>query len=375
LLCDTTGDVCRAYGACTEPPTTSAQRNTYIVAPDGAIMAVWENVAPEDQGELVVGFLREQARPQMDERGDHRDDRLVGDAVALAVPDAQPPPEQAREVLPSQAPATFQPQLVFALGRLGYDLVSEARRDSLAQHMEGDPGDPRALLAYLEKYPSEAASVTWTLNLDDALPIYALEPDGTFASSVYERLRQFLDQQLTEGVERISAPGVVAGEARLLSGQVVPVIRPELRCMYSWTTAALVRELAGEEPAKSAAKAEHAAFAEKTAAVTNFLERVYHELRNLGVMSQDRAINYAVTNALNVERIFEASLRDEMQLDSISVEPSPVCRPESDCWDVKLTFFNPNRILEQARRVYRFTVDVSDVCPLMVGAVRSWSIR
>jgi hypothetical protein len=64
-----------------------------------------------------------------------------------------------------------------------------------------------------------------------------------------------------------------------------------------------------------------------------------------------------------------------MELDEIDVVRSPICRPESDCWDVKLTFFDPSRMLDRARKVYRFTVDVSDVTPVTVGSVRSWSVR
>jgi hypothetical protein len=109
--------------------------------------------------------------------------------------------------------------------------------------------------------------------------------------------------------------------------------------------------------------------------VRNFLERVYHELRNLGVDPCHRAINYSATNALNVANIFESALKDNMQLDTIACERSPICRPDSDCWDVKLIFFDPENQLTRARKVYRFTVDVSDVCPVMVGPVRSWFIR
>ena len=78
---------------------------------------------------------------------------------------------------------------------------------------------------------------------------------------------------------------------------------------------------------------------------------------------------------MNVVNVFESALREEMELDIIEVERSPICRPDSDCWDVKLTFFDPRRQFERARRVYRFTVDVSDVCPVTVGKVRSWSVR
>jgi hypothetical protein len=88
-----------------------------------------------------------------------------------------------------------------------------------------------------------------------------------------------------------------------------------------------------------------------------------------------RAINFAATNALNVERVFESALREEMELDTIEVERSPICPPGSDCWDVKLTFFHPRRVFEQARRAYRFTINVADVCPTMIGPVRSWFVR
>ena len=109
--------------------------------------------------------------------------------------------------------------------------------------------------------------------------------------------------------------------------------------------------------------------------VRNFLERAYEDFRNLGLTPQERALNVAATNAMNVARVFESSLKEEMQLDTVDVTRSPICPPESDCWDVALTFFNPARQLEQARRVYKFTVDVSDVCPVMVGSIRSWFVR
>ena len=93
----------------------------------------------------------------------------------------------------------------------------------------------------------------------------------------------------------------------------------------------------------------------------------------LGLPPPERAINYAASNAMNVEKIFEAALKENMELDTVEVERSPICRLDSDCGDVKLTFFNPAKVFEQAKKVYRFAVDVSDICPVMVGKVRSWS--
>ncbi|MDB9394481.1 peptidase, partial [Microcystis aeruginosa CS-573] len=45
----------------------------------------------------------------------------------------------------------------------------------------------------------------------------------------------------------------------------------------------------------------------------------------------------------------------------------------SECWDVKLKFFDPENGL-RAKRVFRFTIDVSDRTPVTLGEVRSWAV-
>ena len=265
--------------------------------------------------------------------------------------------------------------LIYALGSISHDFGSEARRDSIAENMEGNPGDPRALLKYLESNPWDSASIIWTLDLD-SVPIYALVPDGPYASETYARMRRFLHEQITEGVERVSIPAyATSGSAMLLSGLTIPIIEPEIRGMASWTKKALVEAVVGAKPGKSAPEADQEAFEAQVSGVGNFLDRVYFELRNLGMTSEERAINYSATNAFNVERAFESALKDNMELDSIEVERSPICRPDSDCWDVKLVFFFPLREVQPVRKVFRFTVDVSDVVPVMVGGMRVWTIR
>ncbi len=259
-------------------------------------------------------------------------------------------------------------QFVYALGHLGYDFSTEARRDSIMQHMHqpANPHDHMQMLAYLDENPFEAAEITWTLNLDQTA-IYAIEAHGPFAPQIFERLRQFLKQQIEEGAERISVPGRIVGNKRLISGQVVPVIYPVLRGMYSWTTKALINSSSGSETMSGSNT--------KSNRLNNFLLRIYHDFRNLGLTPRDRALNYSATNAMLVSQVFEQALSERLELDAIESERSPICRPESDCWDVKLTFFDPEKLFERARRVYRFTVDVSDSVPLMVGEVRSWSVR
>jgi hypothetical protein len=72
--------------------------------------------------------------------------------------------------------------------------------------------------------------------------------------------------------------------------------------------------------------------------------------------------------------VIESTTRQALDLDTIMVKKSPVCRPDSDCYDVEIAFFNPDNT-NVASRIYRFTVDVSDVVPVTIGAVRSWTRR
>jgi cyanobactin maturation PatA/PatG family protease len=264
--------------------------------------------------------------------------------------------------------------LVYALGKLNYEFGSEARRDSFTQAMHlgrDNPNDPRQLLTCLEENPWAASSIVWTLNLD-ATPVYAINPSGSFSDVAYDRLRSFLNQQINEGVEIVSIPGTLNGRTtKLLSGQVVPDILPEIRGMYSWSATELVQAVLGQKPTEDAMLLQYNQRAE---GVNNFLERIYYELRNLGITPQDRAINYAATNAFQVSQVFQQAINEHMELDSIEIEKSPICRLDSECFDVKLQFFDPERHFQRARKVYRFTIDVSDVIPVTVGTVRSWSI-
>lgn len=314
----------------------------------------------------------------------------VVEAPRVAERMAAPPATQTLTPQPENRPAQAKScgcgcqggkQIVYALGQVGYDLISEARCDSLAQKIAGTNGmhphrsaafDHRQMITHLEKNPWDAAAVEWTLSQDGTVT-YAVRPQGPFAAQAYEMLREFLSEQEEGQIERVSIPGALSGKARLLNGQTVPVLVPELRGMYSWTTSAMVKSLVGEPNGDGeAGRADHE---RRRAGMHNFLERVYHGVRNLGVMPQERAINFAATNAFEAGAIYTSALKDGMELDSINVVRSPICRPESDCWDVELYFFYPERQVQTVRRVYRYTVDVSDVVPVTVGPVRTWFTR
>ena len=257
-----------------------------------------------------------------------------------------------------------KPTLAYALGRIGYDFGSEARRDSFVQSGLRNPYDPNELLAYLDKNPWAAEDVIFTLQ-QDSTPIYAVQASGVHGAHTYERLREFLRDAVSGSADTVSIPAYVGGSLPLTSGQTVPVLWPNARGLYSWTRGALLDALIDPKaPDKE----------QRAGAIGSFLDRVSYELRNLGIDPRERALNYAATNAFQVGRVYESAIRDSLSLDTISVERSPICRPHSDCWDVKLTFFDPNQRLTRSRRVYRFTVDVSEVIPVTVGAVRQWDV-
>jgi cyanobactin maturation PatA/PatG family protease len=252
--------------------------------------------------------------------------------------------------------------IAYALGNLGYDFGTQARRDSFIQAMPEGMNINMHMLDYLEQNPFEAQSLIWTLSLD-ATPIYAIVPNGPYASVTYERLRSFLRD---ENIERVSIPGYLAGSVRLLSGETVPAIIPEVRGMYGWSVAALIENLRQAYPAGPSEE-------DYSNKIREYLERIYYEFRNLGVTPQERALNFSATNAFQIADVMSTGTAADVGLDTITVEKSPICRADSDCYDVKLQFFN----LQDSRRagkVYRFTVDVSDAIPVSIGRVRSWSV-
>jgi cyanobactin maturation PatA/PatG family protease len=274
--------------------------------------------------------------------------------------------------------------LVYVLGSLNYDFGTEARRDAFKQLMApavfdgiavpANPYDPRQMVHHLEQNPSEAQALIWTVDLE-LTPLYAIDASGPYAADVYALIRQLFAGQIAsrdadEFVERVSIPGHLTGEkVRLFSGQVVPLVRlNSTRGLFGWRSNLLVRTAVehvghGQDDFDTEGVAR---------ALVGFLDKVYYEYRNLGVLSSDRALNFAATNAFQAAVAFADALAEGMSLDMIDVEPSPYARSDADAWDVKLKFFDPEN-LRRARRVYRFTVDVSETMPVTMGEVRSWS--
>lgn len=250
---------------------------------------------------------------------------------------------------------------VYVLGRLGYDFATRVNRDAFVQSGVENPDEPGQLLAYLEREPWAAEGVTWTV-LQEGSAVYAVRPGGAYATEGLALLRRILRMQSAGTVETVSFSGTAGGSATLRDGQEVPWLRANLRGMFAWTSDALVNAVVPE--ADDAVRAH----------VANFLSRVYYELRNKGLTSRERALNYAATNAFQAARVFESALSLRLFLHDIDAQPSPVSRPGSDCWDVVMKFFDPTQRLTRAMRAYRFTIDVSTEIPVTVGTLRQWDV-
>ena len=313
-------------------------------------------------------------------------------------------------------------QLVFALGKLSYDCGTEARMDSIQSQMpfaqwrkkksdrsEEDPdydpeeeeyervfpegyspsvNNPADMVRFLRASPETAPALTWTLKLNDT-PIYAILPQGFDVDRTFAHLVNILAMQVRSAkvvaeagenpktvpppaIERMSLPGIVNGQAHLLDGLTVPSVRPARAGMFAWRTRDLVEKLDDFPKKGPNDDGKKGAFNPRDGLRT-FLSRIYEELRNTGLSAQERAINFAATNAYQASDIFVKLRGRNLHIEKFEVVRSPVMRPDADCWDVKMTFYDPAAITTKPREVYFYTIDVSDVIPVSVGAARHWT--
>lgn len=221
---------------------------------------------------------------------------------------------------------------VYALGTIGYDFGDETRRDTFQQTMFApevngvivppDPYDPRQMVEHLDRHPDDSRSLIWTLSLDGDI-IYALEPTGAFSSQIYEMFLLMLAGQLepessNDFVERVSIPAKLTNRTvELFSGQVLPVVKVHnVRGMYGWK----VNTLVDAAMAAIARRVDEAQAPLVRQALSNFLHRVYNDLRNIGNTSRDRALNFAATNIFQAAATFAQAIAQGRQLDIITVE-------------------------------------------------------
>jgi cyanobactin maturation PatA/PatG family protease len=314
-------------------------------------------------------------------------------------------PSAAVPIAPVTVPAAPVPaavaiapvSLVYAIGNIGFDFGTEARRDTFRQlmpepifgsppvHTAANPYDTSQLAAYLDGAPWESTKVIWTMNLE-LTPIYAIEAEPEYADAVYEIFRDALRNQALPAddpnfVSRVSIPGILTTRRmRLFSGQVVPVVVVQRRGLYIWNEDALVSSVVAAVAGDDATAAELARVRRK---VRQMLDKIYYQMRNLGQSPPDRAINFQATNAfVFASAITEGLLsgkteRDDSDLyslDTITAVKSPYCRVDSDCWDVQLSFFDPDNN-QRAKAVFQSTIDVSDQLPVQLAPTHQFLFR
>lgn len=333
----------------------------------------------------------------------------AGVRLAAGAPPGRPQEEEAAARPPAQHTPYRSGDLVYALGTLDYDLGSEAHRDFLVQYLRPvSPFDPQGLMAYLEQNPLDAEWLTWTVKVDN-VPICALHPSPAFGREGYAWLRRVFahpghehaleDGESSRDVEMlVSVPGTIIGRIGLATGEVVPVVDPELGGLFAWELGAI------ERTTLQGAKVDKEMHRKILQHVELFQRNAARELRNVGRSPRERALNFAVTAAFQyteelamsfvrsqaearaaqdrtAARTELAALRQvwqdkgDLELSYIDVAPSPVCRQSSaeNCWDVKLVLFNPAAGISQSGIVYHFTVDISSPLPVVVGEMQQWS--
>ncbi|EST24189.1 S8 family serine peptidase [Streptomyces roseochromogenus] len=261
------------------------------------------------------------------------------------------------------ATGTSGTALVYAIGTVGFDYTTEARRDSFRQAMpfvddgQDDQGrprtkqpdvyDPAQLRDYLITAPWAANNLAWTLMVDGA-PVYALEAEPAIGmeygetfdeervrgaasdpsgladllvelarppvSTVYRTFRdaivgEALKPEDKNFVSLVSIPGVLTDRTtRLFSGQVVPVVEVKSRGLYTWNEAALVEDVIATVMADNARRNVDLSEDTLRKTVRALLDKLYYQFRNLGQTDADRALNYAGTNAFLLTSSFADGL-------------------------------------------------------------------
>lgn len=324
---------------------------------DGEIATSYERTSAMALDDNLIDLPADPA--QLLPQGDgHKPCSACAEAAAAAETDA-----------PRQLPSSG-PQPIYALGRVGFEFASEARRESFVQAGLAAPNDPGELLRFLDQHPYAAEDVVWTL-LVGSTPIYVLRPAGAYAATVYERLRGYLAAQVEGKTNVVAVPGYMGGVISLSNGAKLPQLLPDLRGFFSWRLEEAAQAVVPESAAARAAP-KGAARSDWRAVLGNFLSRLHFELRNTGLRGDHRALNFTATHAFMTHGAFIDAINQDLGFDSFSVEPSAFSPPGSECYDVALTFFHPKQRLEVSRLVYRYTVDVSDVIPVVVGEPLAW---
>lgn len=149
-------------------------------------------------------------------------------------------------------------QVIYAIGTIGYDFGTEARRDSFRQLMPNvvitDPAggpekevqpniyDPAQMRAYLSKYPTESRHLIWTLKAD-ATNLYALEAEPAVGM---DWDRPLITNPKASAAEISEAATETAGNTNKLAEFVEVLSYPPVSPVYRTFRDAIVGQTLGE---------------------------------------------------------------------------------------------------------------------------------
>lgn len=321
-------------------------------------------------------------------------------------------------------------QKIFAMGTVGFDFQIAARQDYFLQRIinyKSGTLDERFFQYFVESNSwEETELLTWVLKVDGT-PVYALKPIGVNLVETYKLLASCLYFQLDKAsrfdissittekqtallrnagvatgdcikdevdkamyraeevrireltnltsllVDWVAISGSVVGETTLFNGDVVPTVSIGESGIIPWDKNVTIATAAKQATPESDDDSNIEEAVEES--LSRALNKIYYEFKNNGVSEEERALNYVGTNILSMADIFAdvfslteqgAGFGMKYEFDSYEVSKSKVQRPTSILMDVILRFFEPGN-LDKAYKCYRFTVDVSDVNPVLVG--------
>ena len=143
---------------------------------------------------------------------------------------------------------------------------------------------------------------------------------------------------------------------------MTPKVVPAPRCLNNWSVKKLLEAVLGKKPEE-----------EEEQALLDLINKIHYDFQNMGITPKEKAMNIFAINLVNaVEIISDAVFKKKMQLEAIEVAPIPF--GIRGRYRVNTYFFDPENLV-RARRQYSCTVDLRDVCPVMVGEIRHSSVR
>ncbi|MGV9879643.1 S8 family serine peptidase [Streptomyces sp. NPDC003006] len=199
-----------------------------------------------------------------------------------------------------------------------------------------------------------------SLTLDrDGVPLYALRTVGPFAPRGMHLLRRLLAEQSGTYGGWVCVPGRLSGQSvTVASGRSVPVVDIELPRGVHHCDPERAFPSCGDSHRSS--RALHDLFA--------WLSR---KLRNPGLSARHRALNFAVSAALQPHSALTYATAHGHVLQHIDVDKSRLHRTGGDCWDVAFRLVN-HESGPDAPALCRLTVDVGSPLPSAVRQAIAW---